>query len=180
VRIISGNFRGKSIIAPPHLPVRPTTDFAKTGLFNILASRYRFAGIRVADLFAGTGSLSYEFFSRGCTEIIAVDRNAGCIRFIRDTFKSLQSPPTILQVQSDALEWINKTTETFDVIVADPPFAETPAEELVSRVKSRSLLRPGGILIIEHSATRDLSSLPGFTERRKYGLVCFSFFMFSG
>lgn len=178
MRIISGNFRGKTILAPSSLPVRPTTDFAKTGLFNILATRYRFNQIRVADLFAGTGSLTYEFFSRGCNDIISVDRHQGCIRFIRETLKNLKAPPTIYQLQTDALEWINNTTETFDVIVADPPFAETPAQELVTRVANRSLLRSGGVLIIEHAAERDLSSLPGFTERRKYGLVCFSFFKF--
>ena len=179
VRIISGHFRGKSIQAPAHLPVRPTTDFAKTGLFNILASRYRFHTIKVADLFSGIGSLSFEFFSRGCSEIASVDRHPGCVRFIRDTFKLLNAPATVRVVQSDVLEWLNTTPETFDVIVADAPFAETPAIELVDRVRSRALLRSGGVLVIEHAPDRDLSDLTGFTERRKYGQVCFSLFMFS-
>lgn len=179
MRIISGTLRGKTIQAPTHLPVRPTTDFAKTGLFNILASRYRFNAIRVADLFAGTGSLSYEFFSRGCTDITSVDRHPGCIRFIRDTFKQFNAPTSVVTIQSDALEWLNKTTEAFDVVLADPPFAETPATRLVDLIRTRSLLRPGGVLIIEHAPDRDLCDLPGFTERRKYGQVCFSFFSFS-
>lgn len=179
MRIISGTLRGKIIHAPSHLPVRPTTDFAKTGLFNILASRFRFNAIRVADLFAGTGSLSYEFFSRGCFDITSVDRHPGCIRFIRDSFKQFNAPSTIQTVKSDALEWLNTTTASFDVIVADPPFAETPADQLVELVKNRSLLLPGGLLIIEHAPNRELDLLPGFIERRKYGQVCFSFFTFS-
>lgn len=144
----------------------------------MLGSRYRFPILRVADLFAGTGSLTYEFFSRGCLDITSIDRHAGCIRFIRHTLQQLQAPASIRTVQSDAIEWLKKTTETYDVIVADPPFAETPAIELVDTVRSRNLLRLGGLLIIEHAVERDLSDLPGFTERRKYGQVCFSFFMF--
>lgn len=179
MRIISGTFRGKTILAPDHLPVRPTTDFAKTGLFNILASRFpSFQSMSVADLFAGTGSLTYEFYSRGCTEITAVDHHQACIRFISETLRRMNAPTTVRAVRSDALDWLKKTTGNYTVIVADPPFAETPAEEITDLVKTRALLSPGGVLIIEHAPDRDLGGIAGFTERRKYGQVCFSFFMF--
>lgn len=176
MRIISGTFRGKKIQAPAGLPVRPTTDYAKTGLFNIIASRYRFSQLSVADLFSGTGSLTYEFFSRGTTVLTAVDRAPGCVRFIKETLKSLQAPDKVVAIQSDVLSWLETCADSFDIIVADPPFAETPASEIVDIVSNRKLLRRDGILIIEHAGDRDLSGLPGFAESRKYGNVRFSFF----
>lgn len=176
MRIISGLFRGKHIHAPGHLPVRPTTDFAKTGLFNILSNRYRFPDIRVADLFAGTGNLSYEFVSRGCSELYAVDNHPGCVRFIRDTFTLLKCGNKAQAVQADALSWLKVQKTPFDIVFADAPFAETPAAELVDAVLKYELIAAGGCLIIEHEVSHECSHLPGFQETRKYGTVCFSFF----
>jgi len=176
VRIISGNYRGKKITAPSGLPVRPTTDYAKTGLFNILSARYNLKQLKIADLFSGTGSLTYEFISRGCREVTAVDRDAGCIRFIRKMLEELHAPETISAIRGDALEWLKATGDKFDLIVADPPFTETPAGAITEMVFSRSILRNGGLLIIEHATGNDLSSLTGYRESRKYGAVTFSFF----
>lgn len=178
MRIISGRHRGRIIKAPAKLPVRPTTDFAKTGLFNILQNRYRFERIAVLDLFAGTGSLSYEFLSRGCVQITAIDKHPGCVRFIRDTFSQLQAPAGVSVIQADALRWLKASRQAFDVIIADAPFADTPAEALVDTVKHNHLLKKDGSLIIEHASTSELDSLSGFQERRRYGQVSFSFFQF--
>jgi len=176
VRIISGKFRGRKITPPRGLPVRPTTDFAKTGLFNILSARYNLSQLKVADLFSGTGSLTYEFLSRGCPEVTAVDSDTGCIRFIRKMLEEMNAPVKVTAMRSDALEWLKSTGEVFDLIVADPPFERTPADQITDLVLSRKLLRPGGLLIIEHATGNDLSALVGFRGARKYGAVTFSFF----
>lgn len=176
MRIISGKFRGKKITAPVGLPVRPTTDFAKTGLFNILAARYNLSQLKVADLFSGTGSLTYEFLSRGCQKVTAVDRDMGCIRFTRRMLEEMKAPASVTAIRSDALDWLKSTVETFDLIVADPPFGRTPADDITGLVLSRNLLRPGGLLVLEHATGNDLSSLAGYRESRKYGAVTFSFF----
>jgi 16S rRNA (guanine(966)-N(2))-methyltransferase RsmD len=145
-------------------------------LFNILAARFSFEKLRVADLYAGTGSLSYEFVSRGTESLVSVDRNPECIRFIRKTMLELQAPSGIVQVQSDAIRWLELQHTPLDIIVADPPFAETPAERLVELVIQQNLLSPTGLLIIEHSSQNALSAISGFLESRKYGSVTFSFF----
>ncbi|MBL7922853.1 MAG: RsmD family RNA methyltransferase [Bacteroidia bacterium] len=176
MRIISGLHRGRHIQAPKNLPVRPTTDYAKSGLFNILAHRYAFKKLRVADLFAGTGSITYEFLSRGCENITAVDKHPGCVRFIRDTLHLLGAGTGVQAIQADALTWLKRHPGTFDIILADAPFAETPANELTDIVLGRDLLAKNGVLIIEHARHSDLSSLPGFSEMRQYSNVCFSFF----
>lgn len=156
--------------------MRPTTDFAKTGLFNILASRFNFSNVRVADLYAGTGSLSYEFVSRGCEQLVSVDRNPDCVRFIRQTMLGFNAPKGVFQSQSDVLVWLDAQQGPFDILVADPPFAETPAEELVNRVFNKGLLSQDGVLVIEHASTNDLSTIQGHNETRRYGSVSFSFF----
>ena len=176
MRIIGGNFRGKKIIAPETLPVRPTTDFAKTGLFNILNHRFSFPQIKVLDLFAGTGSITYEFLSRGCTTIHCVDRNAGCVQFITTTLEKLRSPATIRVAHADALTWLEKSSSKYDVIFADPPFEMEIAGDLSQLVFNTDKLSDNGLLIIEHQSTKNYSHLPHFSEARKYGNITFSFF----
>lgn len=156
--------------------MRPTTDFAKTGLFNIISSRFDIANVRVADLYAGTGSLSYEFISRGCEQLVSVDRSPDCIRFIRQTMLGLNAPKGVYQSQSDVLVWLETQQGPFDIIVADPPFAETPAEELVNRIFHKGLLSQTGMLVIEHASTNNLSAIQRYNETRRYGSVSFSFF----
>ena len=176
MRIISGNFRGKQIKAPVNLPVRPTTDFAKTGLFNMLNSRFRMMTLKVLDLYAGTGSLSYEFFSRGSMSVTAVDHDAGCVKFIRQTFEMLKAPSGVSAVLSEVNSYLERTTSQYDIIIADPPFAITPAEELVTIIFEKDLLTEKGIFILEHKSTEVYDALPHFLEKRKYGNVTFTFF----
>ncbi len=176
MRIISGTHKGRRITAPKLLPVRPTTDMAKEALFNILHNQYHFEGVTVLDLFAGTGNLSYEFASRGCLHITAVDSNRKCVRFIEATAKSLALP--ITAVNGKVLAYLQKTPSLFDIIFADPPYDQPHGDFLKIHeiVFGRSLLREGGKLIIEHSKHTTLSGLAGFEELRKYGGSVFSFF----
>ncbi len=176
MRIIGGNFRGKKIVAPESLPVRPTTDYAKTGLFNILNHRFNFNEILVLDLFAGTGSITYEFLSRGCERIHCVDRDSGCVQFIKSTLERLRSPSSVKAAHADALTWLEKSVVKYDVIFADPPFEMDIANELSQLVFNNDKLATNGLLIIEHQSTKDYSLLTHFLEARKYGNITFSFF----
>ena len=174
MRIVSGKWKGKRIVAPKNLPTRPTTDFAKEGLFNILNNRFFFDDLRVLDLFAGTGNIAYEFASRGAGEITCVDQNKGCVRFIGEMSDDLGA--NIQPVQLDAWLFVQKTTTSYDIIFADPPYDWDKHEALAEALIQKGFLKEGGEAIIEHSADTDLSHLPGFFEHRKYGHVHFSFF----
>ncbi|QNR23416.1 16S rRNA (guanine(966)-N(2))-methyltransferase RsmD [Croceimicrobium hydrocarbonivorans] len=175
-RIISGKFRGKLIKAPLNLPVRPTTDFAKEGLFNILNNHFYFEEITVLDLFAGTGNLSYELASRGCEQITAVDQNPKCCSFIERTAQSIGFAD-ILQVQrAEVLDFVKRDYRTYDLILADPPYDYTQYEELIEQIIFKKLLAEDGFLVLEHDRETDLSHLEHFYEVRNYGKVAFSFF----
>lgn len=177
MRIVSGTLKGKRIIAPKKLPVRPTTDFAKEALFNILNNQYHFSALKVIDLFSGTGNISYEFASRGAEEIIAVDGHFECVKFINKISQELDLP--IRTVKSDVFKYLKATGEKAHIIFADPPynFEEDSLQQIVDTVFSRELLLEGGALIIEHHKKIHLSSLDHFSEVRKYGNSVFSFFV---
>jgi 16S rRNA (guanine(966)-N(2))-methyltransferase RsmD len=130
----------------------------------------------VLDLFAGTGNLSYECASRGCTRIVAVDAHAGCAKFIDQTSQLLEMPVTVYK--RDAIAFLKQCQESFDLIFADPPydFSQEQLGEIVSLCSKRELLKDNGVLVVEHSASRDLSPLDGFDQARKYGSPTFSFF----
>jgi len=176
VRIIGGNFRGKLITAPASLPVRPTTDFAKTGLFNILLNHFDIDEIQALDLYAGTGSITYELLSRGCTSIHAADRNKDCVQFIRNTLEKLRAPGNVKVYQADAAIFLTKNNTAYDVIFADPPFEDEVAQDLLTIIHDYKKLKPDGIFILEHITGKNYSTLPGFYDMRKYGNVSFSFF----
>lgn len=177
MRIVSGTHKGKRIVAPKKLPVRPTTDFAKEALFNILNNHYHFSALRVIDLFSGTGNIAYEFASRGAEEVIAVDGHFECVKFINKISQELDLP--IRTVKSDVFKYLKTTGETAHIIFADPPydFEADSLRQLVETVFARELLLEGGSFIIEHSKRTDLSSIEHFSEVRKYGNSVFSFFV---
>ncbi|ADV50177.1 RsmD family RNA methyltransferase [Cellulophaga sp. E16_2] len=176
MRIISGKHRGRKLTAPSKLPVRPTTDMAKEGLFNILNNNYYLPDISVLDLFSGTGNIAFEFGSRGCDKITAVDADQGCVKFITETTEKLEL--SISALKSDVFSYLEKTTAKNDIIFADPPY-DLPIEDfekIPTLVFSRNLLLADGLLIVEHSKHTDLSKLPNFSKQRKYGGSVFSFF----
>lgn len=174
-RIISGKFRGKHIIGPRNLPVRPTTDFAKESLFNILNNQYYFDDIKVLDLFAGTGNIGYEFASRGCEDITAVDKDPQCIRFMEKMADQMDLAGFRI-VRGDALDYINRDFHEYDLIIADPPYDFENYDRLVEIVWLKNLLKADGQLIVEHDSRRKLNELPHYQKTRKYGKVSFSFF----
>lgn len=176
MRIISGKFKSKRLTAPKKLPVRPTTDMAKEALFNILNHWYYFRDIKVLDLFSGTGNISYEFASRGTTDIVAVDQNKGCVQFINQTSKELDVDINVLK--SDVFTFLEKHQGYYDVIFADPPydFSDEQFAKIATLVFENNLLNEEGILIIEHSENTKLHTLENFREFKKYGGCVFSFF----
>ena len=176
MRIVSGKHRGRRISAPKKLPVRPTTDMAKEALFNILNNRFYFDELKVLDLFAGTGNISYEFASRGTTAITAVDANAGCVAFIGNTAREMAMD--ITPIKSDVFNYLKKVVTKSDIIFADPPYGISIEEFALipALVFENGLLHPEGLLIIEHSDQMDLSPFPYFNNKRKYGRSVFSFF----
>jgi len=176
MRIISGQFKGRRITAPKKLPVRPTTDMAKEALFNILNNQYYFDEISVLDLFTGTGSISYEFASRGTQNITAVDEDFGCIKFINETSRDFEM--SILTIKSDVYKFLEKTTLKVTIIFADPPYAFSLKEfsKIPELIFQNNLLETDGLLIVEHSKHSDLSNLPHFSYYKNYGGSVFSFF----
>lgn len=176
MRIISGKYKGKRITAPGKLPIRPTTDFAKEALFNVLNNQFYFEAISVMDLFAGSGNVSYEFASRGCKNITAVEAHPGCVKFIARTAGELELP--VKAIKSDVFAFLKKTTQQADIIFADPFYSFTTVQlgRIVELVFGRPLLLPQGALIIEHSKHTPANTLPHFSYEKKYGGTVFSFF----
>lgn len=176
MRIISGQYKGKRLTAPKNLPVRPTTDFAKEALFNILQNQIDFEEITVLDLFSGTGNISFEFASRGSKNISAVDAHSGCIKYIQKISEELSFP--IKTMKMDVNKFLSQTKTSFDLIFADPPYDFTVGQikNIIEKILENKLLEENGMCIIEHSKHNDLSTLPKFSEARKYGGSVFSFF----
>lgn len=176
IRIVSGTHKGRRIAAPKNLPVRPTTDRTKESLFNILNHRLDWETVRMLDLYAGTGNLSYEAASRGCRDITAVDIHPGCAAFIRKTAAELEMPIQVFR--QDAMAYLGRDHSSYDLILADPPY-DVPLDSLEKFVVlclDESRLNPGGMCILEHSKEYDVSGLEGFEEVRYYGGTALSFF----
>ena len=176
MRIIGGFLKGRSIL-PPHLTARPTTDFAKEGLFNVLLNDYDLEQVTVLDLFGGSGSISFELASRGCPHITCVEMNPQHALFIKKTAKQLNIN-TLRVVRHNVFDFINVCTQTYDIIFADPPFDLPGVDTLPEKIREKQLLRPKGVFILEHSDSFDFSATEGFSKMKKYGAVRFSFFSF--
>ncbi|KAA5821480.1 16S rRNA (guanine(966)-N(2))-methyltransferase RsmD [Algibacter amylolyticus] len=176
MRIISGLYKSRKIVAPKNLPVRPTTDMAKESLFNIINNLYYFDDISVLDLFAGTGNISYEFASRGTEQITCVDQDFGCIKFINKTAEAFGMP--IQTIKSDVFKFLEKATIQANIIFADPPynFELEQFSKIPEFVFKNNLLLEDGVLIVEHSKHTNLSSLENFAYSKSYGGNVFSFF----
>ena len=176
MRIISGKLKGRRLKAPKKLPVRPTTDMAKEGLFNILNNLYYFDNISIIDLFSGTGNISYEFASRGSKNIYAIDANYNCIKYIYNTAKELDLD--INTYKSDVYKFLEKTSMKADIIFADPPydFEANKFLEIANTVFEQNMLNEEGVLIIEHSKHTDLSNHKNHSYDKRYGGNVFSFF----
>ena len=175
MRIISGKHRGKQLHPPHNLPVRPTTDFARVGLFNILNNLVDFEELRVLDLFAGTGSISFEFISRGSKEVIALDNSHQCTQFIEKMATELRTA-SLVALCMDAFQYLERTSDSFDLVFADPPYNMEGIDQIPDLVFKNNLLKENGLFILEHSKRHEFSAHPRFSQRRNYGNVHFSFF----
>lgn len=174
MRIIGGTLKGKSILPPAGYKARPTTDFAKEGLFNTLVNEFDFEEISVLDLFGGTGSISYEFASRGCNDIICVEMNSANSAFISRTMLSLGLKGKIQVVHNNVFDFFGICTRTFDIIFADPPYALDGLDTIPD--KALPFVKDGGYLILEHPADYSFTAHSAFVKEKKYGNVHFSFF----
>lgn len=175
MRIVSGKYGGMQIHPPSGLPSRPTTDMAKVALFNILANYFDFENIKVLDLFAGTGNITFEFISRGVNKITSVDMHFKCIQFIKTQSAILKAPKANV-IKSDVFSYVNKCEERFDIIFADPPYDLEKTLELPDMVFNKNLLNADGWLVVEHGARISFALHKNFSEHRKYGNVNFSIF----
>lgn len=176
MRIISGKYKGRRISPPKNLPVRPTTDMCKEALFNILNNNFNFSGLKVLDLFAGTGSISYEFGSRGCTPITSVDGDMGCVLFIKKTANEFDFD--ISAVKSDVFKFLEKSKASYDIIFADPPYGmdQKQFEKIIELVFENNILEDDGMMIIEHSKYTKLDHMENFSFEKAYGGSVFTFF----
>jgi len=176
MRIISGKHKGRRLVAPKNLPVRPTTDMCKESLFNILNNYFNFHGLKILDLFAGTGNISYEFGSRGAGSITSVDGDFGCVNFIKKTAADLELDITALK--SDVFQFLDKSKSSYDIIFADPPYdlEQEQFEKLIQLIFENELLDEEGMLIIEHSKHTKLDHMMNFSFAKNYGGTVFSFY----
>ncbi len=175
MRIIGGKFSGRLITAPSSLPVRPTTDYAKSALFNILSNRIDFEEVKVLDLFAGIGGVSMEFISRGAKHVTSVDINFKCCAFIKETATKFDVK-NLSVLKADVFKFLNSCDKKFEVIFVDAPFELPETDTIPDLIFQKNLLAENGILIVEHQAKRILQSRVEVSELRKYGNCAFSIY----
>ncbi|NEW83305.1 MAG: methyltransferase [Mariniphaga sp.] len=176
MRIIGGAFKSRIFRPGKNFKARPTTDFARENLFNILDNRYTFEDKRVLDLFSGTGSISFEFASRGCQNITCVEMDRFHYNFICSVIEKLDIKDAVKAVNGDVFKFIGRSIEQYNIIFADPPYELKRLAEIPDLILNGNLLPNEGLLILEHGKTNDFSSHPCFSELRTYGSVHFSFF----
>jgi len=175
MRIISGTFKGRRLTPPKNITARPTTDFAKESLFNLLQNRIDFEGTDMLDLFAGTGGIGIEFVSRGAREVTSVEMAHTQQNFIIQTCKLL-GIRNLQLIRGDVFKFISACRTKYDFIYADPPYALDKLASIPDLIFEHEMLKEGGMLVLEHSKADEFSSHPHFVEHRKYGNVNFSFF----
>ncbi len=177
MRVITGKYKGRRFDIPRTFKARPTTDFAKENIFNVLGSYIDFEGAAALDLFSGTGSISFELLSRGCTRVVSVEQDREHHSFIVQCLKKL-GEDSCLPLRTDALRFIKACREQYDIVFADPPYALPELPRIPEMIMEKGLVKEGGVLVFEHGAKNDFSSLPHFAEHRAYGSVNFSIFQF--
>lgn len=177
MRIIGGQFKGRRFNPPAqNWPTRPTTDFAKEGLFNILSNNFEFAELKVLDLFGGTGSHSYEFISRGCEKVTYVDKFGGCVSFVKKMVETLEIQESINIIRSDVFKFIDRAFEQYDYIFAGPPYALPGLDSLPDLIFKKELPQKEGWFVLEHNPNHDFQTHSHFFDERNYGKTIFSFF----
>ena len=176
MRIITGKYKGRHFDIPRTFKARPTTDFAKENIFNVLMGYVDFDGATALDLFSGTGSITLELLSRGCRQVVSVEQDRDHHRFILQCLKSIGVGSEAIALRADAFRFIRQCHQQFDFIFADPPYALPQLATIPALVLAGSLRAPGGVFVFEHGSANDFSGHPRFLEHRSYGSVNFSLF----
>ncbi|MBR1448727.1 MAG: 16S rRNA (guanine(966)-N(2))-methyltransferase RsmD [Prevotella sp.] len=180
MRIITGKYKGRHFEIPRSFKARPTTDFAKENIFNVLTRYIDFDGATALDLFSGTGSITLELLSRGCSQVISIEQDRDHHRFICDCLKRLEADGQALPLRGDVFRFLKSCHQQFDFIFADPPYALKELPQIPDLIFEKGILREGGIFVFEHGKDHDFSAHPHFIEHRQYGSVNFSLFAPSG
>ncbi|MCQ2059044.1 MAG: 16S rRNA (guanine(966)-N(2))-methyltransferase RsmD [Bacteroidaceae bacterium] len=175
MRVIAGKYKHRHFAVPANFKARPTTDFAKENLFNVLTNLIDFEGVSALDLFAGTGSISLELLSRGAASVVSVELNSMHYNFIRKVMESVGDKGSIV-IHSDVFKFLSHQKTPYDFIFADPPYALKEIAQIPDIILSKGLLAPDGLFVLEHGENLDFSSHPSFLQHREYGSVNFSFF----
>jgi len=176
MRIISGQLGGRRIHPPKNMQARPTTDLAKEGLFNTLRSMLDFEDCNCLELFAGTGSISFELISRGAQHATLIEKDPLLISFIKKTAQAFKIEAQIQVLPANALQWILTGSATYKLIFVDPPYAIPEMKQLPDMILNANLLDKEGLLILEHTLNVNFENHPNFTKQKKFGTTFFSFF----
>ncbi|MDR1631387.1 MAG: RsmD family RNA methyltransferase [Dysgonamonadaceae bacterium] len=176
MRIISGKYKSRRFDIPKNFKARPTTDFAKENIFNVIGNLMDLEDTVALDLFSGTGSIAFELISRGCREVVCIEKDAAHCAFIKKVKAGLAAENLSL-VRTDAFKYIVSARQTFDFIFADPPYVLPNLSQIPEMIFSHGLLKPESVFILEHPGEYDFSHLPFFRQRRVYGSVNFSIFV---
>ena len=175
MRIIRGKFGKRRFDVPKNITARPTTDFARENIFNVLENIIDFEDKTALDLFAGTGSISIELVSRGCDRVISIEKDPQHLAFISQIMREVKTDKCF-PMRADVFKYIERCNEQFDFIFADPPYALKDLESIPARIFENGLLKEDGLLVLEHGKDNHFEEDPHFIERRVYGSVNFSFF----
>jgi len=175
MRIITGKYKGRHFDIPRTFKARPTTDFAKENIFNVLTGYLDYEGAAALDLFSGTGSITLELLSRGCSQVVSVEQDRDHHRFICECLKKLDTNACI-PLRGDAFRFVKSCKQQFDFIFADPPYALKELPTIPSLIFEKGLLKEGGLFVFEHGKDNDFSENPHFVEHRTYGSVNFTIF----
>ena len=176
MRIITGKYKGRHFDIPRSFKARPTTDFAKENIFNVLIQYVDFDEATALDLFSGTGSITLELLSRGCQQVVSVELDRDHHRFICDCLSKLDGHNACLPLRGDVFRFIKGCKQQFDFIFADPPYALKELSTLPDLIFDKQLLKPDGLFVLEHGKDNDFAQHPHFVEHRQYGSVNFSLF----
>ena len=175
MRIIAGIYRGRRFDIPRTFKARPTTDFAKENIFNVLQGYADFDGASALDLFAGTGSISLEMISRGCRQVVSVEKDRDHAAFIAQCMRKVNAENNVL-IRGDVFRFLKSCHRQFDIIFADPPYALEELPRIPDLIFEHQLLSDDGILVFEHGKNHDFGQHPHFVDHRSYGSVNFSLF----
>lgn len=177
MRVITGKYKGRHFDIPRSFKARPTTDFAKENIFNVLTGIIDFEGAVALDLFSGTGSISLELLSRGCAQVVSVEADREHHAFIKQCLKKI-GDENCIAIRGNVFRFVKSCRQKFDLIFADPPYSLERLADIPEIVMESGLLNDGGIFVFEHGEKHDFSSNRHFSQHRAYGSVNFSLFRF--